>query len=85
MIIEVLYTLWALFTSWILGNMPTFDSGPIIVGVNATLAPVLVGAAQLGGWIPWGTVAICLPISVGLYVVTLLARAIKSFIPLISG
>lgn len=86
MISEWFIGIWTNTVIWVSGlipSLPDFDTA--VVGVGAILGPVGMGLTGLGGWIPWPTVAFLLPISVGLYVLGLVLRAVKSLIPTISG
>lgn len=76
---------WVGFTGWLTGLVPPFDQQVTNVGLMSILAPMAQGAASLGAWIPWGTLSFWAPIVIGMYVLSLVLRAIKSLIPTISG
>jgi hypothetical protein len=84
-IVEFLIQIWENLVTWLLTWFPEFDFPAVEFGIGAVLAPVAAGASQLGAWIPWDTVELIVPISVGMYVTGLVIRAVKSFIPSISG
>lgn len=85
MIVEALYAVWANVCGWALGLMPAFNPTGVVSGVGAILGPLSVGINELGAWLPWASIGIIVPISIGLYVAGLVFRAVKSFIPTISG
>ena len=76
---------WVALVGWSTSLLPPLDVNVTNAGLMGILAPVAQGAYGLGAWIPWGTLGIEAPIVIGLYVTSLVARVIKSFIPLISG
>lgn len=86
MISEFFIDIWVNLCTWVLGLMPAIPAlNGASVGIGNILGPVSAGLTGLGGWIPWEVVAILLPVSVTLYIGSLMLRAIKSFIPTISG
>lgn len=85
MITEALLNLWTGFASWVVGMVPSFTESTQNAGLMGMLVPVIGGASQLGAWIPWAVAAIWLPLTIGVYLVTLVLRIIKSLIPTISG
>lgn len=85
MIVEFLLGVFANVQGWILSFLPAFSVSGLNAGIAAMLGPFADGVNQLGAWIPWSTVQIVLPISIGLYVSGLTLRAVKSLIPTISG
>jgi hypothetical protein len=82
---EFFISVWVDFVGWIAGLIPTFDESVQNVGLMSMLAPVAVGAGGLGAWIPWLILAVEAPLVIGMYVLSLVLRAIKSLIPTISG
>jgi hypothetical protein len=84
-IVEFLATIWADGVGFMLSVLPSFATSGIDNGLAAILGPFSAGVDDLGAWLPWSTVQIWLPISTSLYVSGLLLRAVKSFIPTISG
>ena len=85
MITEFLLGIFSNISTWVLALIPAFSVSGVNAGIAAMLGPFSTGINELGAWIPWGTVQIVLPISIGLYVSGLTIRAVKSFIPTISG
>jgi len=85
MISEFFMGIWTTGTGWILSLLPTFATQGINAGIGAILGPFSDGVNDLGAWLPWSTVQIWLPITISLYVAGLTIRAVKSFIPTISG
>lgn len=86
MISEFFIDIWVNVSGWVLGLMPAMPAVDTAgIGLGNILAPVSHGLTGLGGWVPWGLVAILLPASVAFYLGSLLLRAVKSFIPTISG
>ena len=85
MIVEWLSGIWTAVASWFLTLLPPFPVTGAEVGISAILDPVSTALGGLGGWIPWDVVGILLPVSMGLYIVGLILRVVKSLIPMISG
>ena len=86
MIIEYGFGLLTGGASWLLSLLPTWSSGQGVgSGIAAILGPVSTGATNLGAWIPWSVGASWMTITLGFYFTTLVIRAVKSFIPSISG
>ena len=85
MITDFFITTWTGMVGWVTGLLPAFDQSTTNIGLMGILQPVAVGATGLGAWIPWGVLAIEAPIVIGMYVGSLVLRAIKSLIPTISG
>jgi hypothetical protein len=85
MIVEFFSDLWAWAVPLLVAMLPTFATSGINAGLSAILGPFSDGVNDLGAWLPWSTVQIWLPIVIGLYVSGLTLRAVKSFIPTISG
>lgn len=85
MIVEWISTLWTNASIWFLGLLPPFPATAPKVGISGILDPVSTGLSGLGGWIPWDVVATLLTVSMGLYLITLILRAVKSLLPTISG
>jgi len=85
-ITEWLYSVWVGFASWVCSLLPSWQSGQGLgSGIAAILGPVSSGAYQLGAWIPWTLGATWMGIVMTVYFGSLIVRAVKSFIPTISG
>ena len=86
MITEWVYSVWGGFATWIMGMLPPWSAGNGLgSGLSAILGPVAGTANNLGAWIPWDVGATWFTIVIGAYFASLVIRAIKSFIPTISG
>jgi hypothetical protein len=85
MIAEWFIGIWSNGVAWIFTLLPTFATTGINAGLSAILGPFSDGVNSLGAWLPWSTVQVWLPITISLYVAGLTIRAVKSFIPTISG
>ena len=86
MISEFFINIWVTVSTWFLSLLPQMPGvEDASFGVGNILRPVAAGLTGLGGWIPWGTIAVLLPISVALYIAGFVLRAVKSLIPTISG
>jgi hypothetical protein len=84
-IVEFLASLGSEVVTWFLGLLPAFSTVGINAGLGAILGPFSTGVNGLGAWLPWSTIQIWMPITIGLYIAGLIIRAVKSFIPTISG
>ena len=85
MITEWLFGIWEAIAVWFLGLLPSWPATEFVFGLSAILAPVSGGLQGLGGWIPWELINVLLPVSVSLFVASLILRTVKSLIPTISG
>jgi hypothetical protein len=86
MITEFLFAVFGNIAGWLLEWMPENDDLAPLAGQMANVfEPLEQGLNGLGAWMPWGIVNTCAGITLGLWIVTLLIRAVKSFIPTISG
>ncbi|MDQ4213302.1 hypothetical protein [Microbacterium capsulatum] len=75
--------------TWFIGLLPNTDSahGLIVTAQNA-FGPILAGAASIGAWMPWDTLAIVFPIVMLFYIgafVVKVFRALFSHVPLFGG
>ena len=85
MISEWGYQVMANVVSWFLTLLPGFSTDVSGGGPASIIAPVAAYAADLSGWIPWSTAAVWFPVVITLYIAALIGRAMKSFLPTMSG
>jgi hypothetical protein len=84
-IVEFLEGAFGSVLGWVLGFLPAFSTVGINAGLASILGPFSTGVNDLGAWLPWSAVQVWLPITMSLYISGLGIRAVKSFIPTISG
>lgn len=89
MITEWFMTLAQGVVTWALGLLPPTDTAQdLIVSAENAFAPIIAGASQIGGWMPWGTLAICFPIVIGFYVASFAVKVFRQLfahVPLFGG
>lgn len=89
MITEFFVVLAQGFVTWLLGLLPATDNArDLIVTADNALAPILSGAASIGAWMPWGTLAIVFPIVIGFYIAAFgvkVFRQLFAHVPLFGG
>jgi len=86
MIVEWGYSIFTNIAAWGFGLVPGVPAGTNPAGgITAILGPVMGQVSNLGAWMPWDVINIVVPISIALYLGSLVVRAVKSFIPTISG
>ena len=75
--------------SWVLGLLPpTDDATDLIVTAENAFAPIIAGAAQIGNWMPWGTLVVVFPIVIGFYIAAFgvkVFRQLFAHVPLFGG
>jgi len=67
---------------------PASSVDGVVITADRFLAPMAAGIASTSAWVPWGTLAVCLPIVAALYAGSFtvkLLRAIAAHIPFIGG
>jgi hypothetical protein len=79
------FDVWAGFVGWITGMLPQWDDPSMQAGLGTILDAFRPQVDGLGAWLPWTEISILVPLVLGLYLTFLTVRAIKSFIPTISG
>jgi hypothetical protein len=73
------------FVGWFAGLLPAIAPFAVNVAFGDLFTGFTDVANNLGAWLPWGTVHVCLPIVVGLYTSSFVIRIVKSLIPTVSG
>jgi len=64
---------------------PNPDLDMLTAQMQSVFDPLEAGLNGLGAWIPWGVVNICATITLAFWLVTLVLRVVKSFLPTVSG
>ena len=88
MIADWFIQLASVVLGWALDTFPPFDDSGIVITAENFFLPWLGGIHELGVWMPWNALRICVPIVMTVYLVSLLARffrVILGHIPLIGG
>jgi hypothetical protein len=88
-ITEFLLSMGLPIFEWVLQFLPrmTEAEGVVLTATNSFLS-VIEGAASLGTWIPWSTVAFCLPITITVFLGSFMfkiGRALLSHVPFVGG